>query len=250
MSYGFQIYNSNSQLIANSTDFGYGLVASGSSTTTAPSGLFQSTINFTDIGTGETPLVFVRMNNASSNLWVGLWSMSNTDVKFVTFGATGLYTRRNGAAGTFDYKIFAPFKNLPSVSGQNYGIQIFNGATPTNLKTFDSNYEIPRVVSTVNLTIPTPSNSIANPTVTAAIPSGVSSNPWINLSMIAGNASVYNQGIHFAGSGINNGSIEKCIRIFGGFIDLSFGCTIAPAPFSTSTWATGTGQNRLFYLMN
>lgn len=248
MTYGFKLYNANNQLVASDTDFGYGLVASGS-LTTALNAWYTGTVTFTDIGTTGAPLVFVRMNNVSANLWVGLYNTTSTSAVFNTYGpVVSTYNRRPSVAGTFDYRIYAPFKNLPNVSGQTYGMQLYNSSVE---KTFDTNYAIPLVSNTVTITVPTPSNSNPSIVASALIPSGTSSNPWVNLSMIAGNGTIFNQGIHYAVTQpTNNASIERCINIFGGYINFSYGVTLSPTQFSTGTWAAGAGQPRVFYLMN
>lgn len=179
MSYGFEVLNSSGVLIANSTDFNYGLVTSGS-VTTAAGGNNISTVSPTSIAfsnTGEIPLVFVRNNGTN---YISLWSLTTTGASFVGFSNTGgIGNRRSTAAATIDFRIYTPFRNLGNVSGQDYGIQIFDAS---GVKTFDSNYAFPRVVNSGSIAVPSATDSDGGVISGATFPSGVSANPWYSIS--------------------------------------------------------------------
>lgn len=181
MSYGFEVLNSNGILIANSTDFNFGLVTAGSVTTAAGGNTITNvpTTTITFSNTGEIPLVFVR-NNATN--WITLWNLGTTFASFVgwTDSLSGVGNRRSTAAVTVDFRIYTPFRNLGNVSGQDYGIQIFDA---NSAKTFDSNYAFPRIVNTGSITIPnTGDAATSSPVAAVAFSSGVNANPWYSIS--------------------------------------------------------------------
>lgn len=233
--YGFQLFNSNGVLLANDRDFNYGLVASGTITTPQNG---SARVNYAD--TVEQPLVFVRNNSQG-------WVSVNVTTTYTDFWGWqqdpyGINGRRLSAPITIPYKIFAPFKNLGNLSGQNYGIQVFDSG---GNKTFDSNYEIPRVAGSVLGTIPTPNNGAASPIWTVIFPSGISSNPWFSISSISG----VNVGLHVPASSGPNAILYICARAPFTGLEISFG-VVEIGTFSASTFASGAGTNRLFYLMN
>lgn len=234
--YGFQLYNNSGILLANDTDFNYGLVASGTITTPQNGSWI---VNYSD--TVEQPLVFIR-NNAY--VWVSA-NVTTTSTSFWGWEEipSGSYNRRLSTSVVVSYKIFAPFKFLGNLSGQNYGIQVFD---TNSKKTFDSNYEIPLIAGSLDSYLPVPSDSNAAPTSSLNLPSGVSDNPWFSISSISG----ANVGIHYPGSTINpNAILYRCARCIGGALQISYG-SIVIGSFTTSTNVSGSNTYKKIYLIN
>lgn len=246
MSYGFEVLNNNGVVLANSTDFNYGLVTSGQVTTNS---LGNMTISYSN--TTEQPLIFVR--NAS-NAWVSLdWSLS-TQAQFSTWEPTpsgysfayGPFRQPLGNV-TFQYKIFAPFRYLGNVAGQDYGIQIYNDSSQ---KTFDSNYEIPLITNTGTITIPNPSTGTPSPVSQIALPSGITGNPWFSITSISNGT-----GGNDSGSWVPDlilgvqYRLIKCVRVDNGNFQLSTGAR-SFAVSTPYTWLSGANTQKLFYFQN
>lgn len=244
MSYGFELKNSSGVVVANDTDFNYGLVTSVVAASIAPS---STTINFTN--TGEIPLIFIKNN---SSTWIGCSRITTTSATFYCFANTsgGSFNRRStsSSAVSIDYKIYTTFKNLSNISGQNYGIQIFDA---NNNKTFDSNYEIPLIANIANLVIPTPGSYDAAPITRVVLPSGVGSNPWFNINPIAGNDGGLH-GIHNSTviDGSANAGLFRCARVLSGYLEFSYGVPYTMGSFSGSTFGYGQGTSRITYFIN
>lgn len=238
MSYGFEIYNSNNVLLANNTDFNYGLISSGTNIAIST----QTTINYSN--TGEIPIIFIRNN---STKWVACTNISTTSASFYAFEAvpTGSYNKRLTSTATIDYRVYTTFKNLPgSGDGSAYGIQILDS---NGYKTFDSTYSIPLISGIATLAIPTVSDTNASVVTSVAVPAGVSTNPWINVSMISGTSGQLH-GIHYNAS--FNSGLYRCLRVVNGYLEMSYGVAFSMGQFTTSSFGYGSGTSRLFYFLN
>lgn len=244
MSYGFEIKNSSGIVLANSSDFNYGLVTAVSSASISPS---STTINFNN--TGEIPLIFIRNN---SSTWIACSAVTVTSATFYCFSATsgGSWNRRSTASSavSIDYRIYTTFKNLGAVSGQNYGIQIFDA---NNNKTFDSNYDIPLIANIANLAIPTPSQYDAAPITRVVLPSGVGANPWFNINPIFGTDGALH-GIHNSTviDGSVNAGLFRCARVLSNYLEFSYGVPYTLGSFSGSTFGYAQGVSRTVYFIS
>lgn len=173
------LYNTNGKLIANTDDFNYGLIAEG--TITCNSNWTSATWS----DTGEIPLVFFKFTNLSGTVsrYISIQTLSLTGVTIGIFGTTHTNGRLSQITGSVDYRVYKTFKSIGDVSGQNWGMKIFNNAGE---KTFDSRYKIPLI--THALTVPavgTPGTSFI-PSSTVTLPSGLSSPIWLSVNSFGG----------------------------------------------------------------
>lgn len=222
MTYGFELRNSSNKLVANSTDFNYGLIASGTITASTAS---WTAITIPSVGdTSETPLVFFKFNNITTNsatYFPAVRTLSNIslDVGFFnlpypTAGDSYLVT------GSVEYRMYRTFKGLPNVSGETYGIQLYDASLN---KTFDSNYQIPKITGLVNLGPILPISTNFNSLPSVAIPSGYGTSIWLSINSSYG----------MRGFWPESGSVYFCwpgMYCVNNFIVGAFGTSIGGGP--------------------
>lgn len=236
MSYGFEVYNTSGVILANSTDFNYGLIyeKDGLSVTTG-----GALVDFASYG---EELIFVKNTGTTFIAYDSLYKR----IYLHEATPTGTSGRRLRTTGTVDVRVYTPFKNLQnSYAGPfPYGIQIFDAG---GKKTFDTTYPIPLVNALAIGTIPTPSNSDASPTNAVNLPAGISSTPWLEIGCIGYSSWVL--GWHYTSTTANAG-LGYCARISSNQLQLSIATNFIGPTFTTSTNISGAGTKRAFYICN
>lgn len=234
--YGFELYNGNGILLANNTDFNYGLIYEKDSLSVPTGGAL---LDFAPYG---DELIFVRNTGAT---WIA-YDVTNKRIYLHEATPSGTAGRRFRTTGTVDVRVYTTFRNLTSPApGQPYGIQVFDDF---DKKTFDSTYPIPIVNALVVGTIPTPLNSNASPTNAVNLPVGISSTPWLEIGCIAHANSV--MGWHIT-SGTSNAALCYCARISSNQLQLSIGVTFTGPTFPLSNSViSGQGTQKAFYICN
>lgn len=235
MTYGFEIRNSSNKLIANSTDFNYGLIAEG--TIDATTEAFASSPSWSTIGdTTEIPLVFLKFDNVNSATQPAYFiAIRKITTSVIEVGFFSLPYPSAGrptlTTGSVYYRAYKTFKGLPTKSGQTYGLQIFDA---NNSKTFDSGYEIPKVTGIVTLPKIEALSNIANPAFPAVLlPTGSPNSLW--LSVNAFNATTNIRGYY----GLESPTVYFCwpgLTAFGGVIYGGFGTSVGGGASTTVSY--------------
>jgi hypothetical protein len=232
MSYGFKLLNSSGKLIANSEDFNYGLVAEGTATSTGG----WVTISYSD--TGEIPMVFIKFASITESLarYIAVQAISSTQVAFGIFNTSSGNGRLSHITGSVDYRIYKTFKSLGDVSGDPWGIKIFNASGE---KTFDSRYKIPLVTNQVVLpAVGAPSNN-SIPYSSVILPGGIAAPLWVSVNSVAGHKG-------FQYNGFLSPQVALCYGAVGISYDGtntvligSYGHQPAGGPSGQITWDSG-----------
>lgn len=169
MSFGISIKNANGHIVADANFRNYSIFSTQTVNMSAlPGAPYGRRLAITD--RGVAPLVFVKMQRSYG--YICTTAISRTYVDFATYNSSKV-----GALLSFPLMLAYPSDN-PTVSGVQ-GLAIYDGA---GQKTFDSRWNMPRVVAICN------GGALAtNGTVETTCFHGTGqSNPWFCLNTFSG----------------------------------------------------------------
>lgn len=192
MTYGFQVFNNNQDVLVNDKDFNWGLAAEGTLTFTS----INSTTKYSDFQTidasgipasGPPPLVFFRVTNSRRAVIVKMDRFVPSGQGVTRWAPTITIVDTPYSVGdpfpvTVEYRVYGLMSNVPVPSGQNWGLVVYDQSGKV---TFDSRLKPAVVVDLLNSNFPNwdgnhSSNSVAIG-FTNFQPSAVSGlgTPWI-----------------------------------------------------------------------
>lgn len=121
MTYGFEVKNASGQIVANDTDFNWGLYMEGSLT---GAGSVVTGI----VTTKVMPLVFFRAPTSRRNIFLKMDRFLNPAVSLTfwvpTFTIEDTATSVGDPVETIYYRIYMPMNEIETPSGETYGIRV------------------------------------------------------------------------------------------------------------------------------
>jgi hypothetical protein len=230
MAYGFELLNSNGEILLDDTSFPLVLQTSGSVTTTAGA---DGTISFSDLG--ELPVIFIQ--SPSGGVWVALNALTSSQAKFTAFdGSSTASATLAKVSATINYRVYNRSNivppSTPPVGQAVYGMQVLSASGAV---TFDSRLVYARVNTVMSLATPAPTNiDTTLYTVSSALPAGATSSAWFSLGGFGG------AGRQQTSTGIPPGSFlyGHASRIFGTNMQVAY-VYIAPTSGGYTTWQPG-----------
>jgi hypothetical protein len=234
MPYGFELYNSSGEVIADSASQTMVLVESGSVTTTAGG---SGTISYTN-RSSAIPLILVQNGSGSPAPFLSIASITSTSALITAWnGAATLTMSVSKVASTINYRIYHKADVSPNGTG-NYGIRLFDSA---GLCTFDSRQEQMLLNSVMGVTTPAViSGSQSLVIYSSALPSGATGSSWYNLHSVS--AAGYQ---NYTGGGSGSNLYGHACRINTN-MQVAYVGLAAGIPVGGSTWTAG----RNFFIVN